>query len=37
MVYNHDIVVKAFASIGWGWGGLWDYPLDIQHFSLYNK
>lgn len=27
-----DVVVRAFADIGWEWGGLWA-PPDYQHFS----
>ena len=27
------VVVQAFASIGWGWGGDWDGAKDYQHFS----
>jgi hypothetical protein len=28
-----DVVVRAFASIGWGWGGNWPGSPDYQHFS----
>ncbi|GIH24911.1 hypothetical protein Aph01nite_32210 [Acrocarpospora phusangensis] len=28
-----DKVVKAFAEIGWGWGGDWSGIKDYQHFS----
>ncbi|WP_239117129.1 M15 family metallopeptidase [Planotetraspora phitsanulokensis] len=28
-----DRVVKAFASVGWGWGGSWSGDKDYQHFS----
>jgi hypothetical protein len=27
------VVVKAFADIGWGWGGNWSSIKDYQHFS----
>ena len=27
-----DVVVRAFAAIGWEWGGSWSEP-DFQHFS----
>ena len=27
-------VVRAFARIGWGWGGAWRTLKDYQHFSL---
>jgi hypothetical protein len=26
-------VVRAFAAVGWGWGGNWAWPKDFQHFS----
>jgi D-alanyl-D-alanine carboxypeptidase len=25
--------VRAFAAVGWGWGGDWPWPKDFQHFS----
>lgn len=28
-----DEVVRAFADVGWLWGGDWDSPVDYQHFS----
>jgi hypothetical protein len=28
------VVVEAFASIGWYWGGCWASTPDYQHFSL---
>lgn len=28
-----DRVVRAFASVGWGWGGSWSGAKDYQHFS----
>lgn len=27
------VVVRAFAAIGWGWGGSWSSIKDYQHFS----
>ncbi|MFG2020840.1 M15 family metallopeptidase [Actinomadura geliboluensis] len=33
MIHAGDKVVKAFASIGWGWGGEWSGAKDYQHFS----
>ncbi|WP_167880329.1 CapA family protein [Nocardioides guangzhouensis] len=27
------VVVRAFAGIGWGWGGAWSTSQDYQHFS----
>ncbi|MCK2214419.1 M15 family metallopeptidase [Actinomadura sp. ATCC 31491] len=28
-----DKVVKAFAAVGWEWGGYWSGTKDLQHFS----
>ncbi|RZS32512.1 D-alanyl-D-alanine carboxypeptidase-like protein [Herbihabitans rhizosphaerae] len=33
MVFAGDVAVRSFAVIGWGWGGTWTSPLDIQHFT----
>jgi hypothetical protein len=33
MVHSGDVVVRAFQSIGWGWGGTWTGTKDYQHFS----
>jgi D-alanyl-D-alanine carboxypeptidase len=33
MVVSGDVVVRAFASIGWRWGGYWTSAKDYQHFS----
>jgi hypothetical protein len=34
MVHAGDAVVRAFGSIGWGWGGSWPGSVkDYQHFS----
>jgi D-alanyl-D-alanine carboxypeptidase-like protein len=33
MIHGADATVRAFASVGWGWGGRWDWPKDYQHFS----
>ncbi|TYB49370.1 M15 family metallopeptidase [Actinomadura chibensis] len=33
VIHRGDKVVKAFASIGWGWGGVWSGARDYQHFS----
>jgi hypothetical protein len=33
MIHAGDAVVRAFASIGWGWGGYWSGVKDYQHFS----
>jgi hypothetical protein len=32
MAVAGDLLVRAFASVGWGWGGGWSSP-DYQHFS----
>jgi hypothetical protein len=26
-------LVVAFSAVGWGWGGAWSAPRDLQHFS----
>jgi hypothetical protein len=33
LIHSGGAVVKAFAAVGWGWGGYWDWPKDYQHFS----
>jgi len=33
MAYPNGILVLAFTSIGWGWGGNWSGAPDYQHFS----
>ncbi|WP_346040794.1 M15 family metallopeptidase [Actinomadura chokoriensis] len=37
MIHAGDKVVKAFASIGWGWGGEWSGAKDYQHFSASGR
>lgn len=37
MIHADDAVVRAFASIGWSWGGAWTNPKDYQHFSATGK
>jgi len=32
-INDGDVVVRAFAAIGWGWGGHWPDSKDYQHFS----
>ena len=32
-----DGAVRAFASIGWSWGGDWTSPTDFQHFSANGR
>ncbi len=36
MIHARDRVVRAFASIGWKWGGSWRPARDYQHFSANN-
>jgi hypothetical protein len=33
MIHSSGPVVKAFSSVGWGWGGYWSSSKDYQHFS----
>ncbi|HEX3779066.1 MAG TPA: M15 family metallopeptidase [Pseudonocardiaceae bacterium] len=33
MVLPGDATVRAFASIGWKWGGSWTSPKDLMHFT----
>jgi hypothetical protein len=37
MVHEGDATVRAFASIGWGWGGRWRSSKDYQHFSASGR
>jgi poly-gamma-glutamate synthesis protein (capsule biosynthesis protein) len=37
MIHDGDAVVRAFAAVGWGWGGHWRSPTDYQHFSASGK
>jgi hypothetical protein len=37
VIHAGDKVVKAFRSIGWGWGGTWGGPTDYQHFSITGR
>jgi hypothetical protein len=38
MVHAGDAVVRAFASIGWAWGGAWNGGVrDYQHFSASGR
>ena len=34
MIHPGDVVVRAFAAEGWGWGGAWSGIRDYQHFSV---
>jgi hypothetical protein len=33
MIHDGDAVTKAFAAIGWRWGGHFNPPIDYQHFD----
>jgi hypothetical protein len=33
MIHPGDVVTRAFAAIGWTWGGSWRTPKDLMHFS----
>jgi hypothetical protein len=33
LIVGGDVVVEAFAAIGWGWGGYWSSSKDYMHFS----
>jgi hypothetical protein len=37
MIHGGDVVVRAFAAIGWEWGGHWRSLKDYQHFSLTGR
>jgi hypothetical protein len=37
MILPDGPVVRAFARIGWGWGGDWHSLKDLQHFSLNDR
>ena len=37
LIHAGDKVVRAFRSIGWGWGGTWGGPWDFQHFSATGR
>lgn len=33
IIHDGDAVVRAFAAVGWEWGGNWRSLKDYQHFS----
>jgi hypothetical protein len=37
MIRPDDVVVRAFRSIGWRWGGLWPGTKDYMHFSATGR
>jgi poly-gamma-glutamate synthesis protein (capsule biosynthesis protein) len=36
-IRDGDVVVHAFAGIGWDWGGHWPGPKDYQHFAALTR
>jgi len=37
MAYTGGVLVSAFSSVGWGWGGNWAGSPDYQHFSVNGR
>ena len=37
VIHDGDVVVRAFARIGWEWGGHWSSAKDYQHFSASGR
>ncbi len=37
MIRPDDAVVRAFAAVGWRWGGAWRSSKDWQHFSANGR
>jgi hypothetical protein len=37
MIHAGDAVTRAFASIGWQWGGTWQHSKDYMHFSANGR
>ncbi|MDQ4054916.1 MAG: M15 family metallopeptidase [Actinomycetota bacterium] len=37
MIFGDDLVVRAFARIGWSWGGDWTSLKDYQHFTALDR
>ncbi len=37
MAYPGGVLVRAFRSAGWGWGGYWSGVKDYQHFSANGR
>lgn len=37
MIHSGDAVTRAFASVGWGWGGDWKHSKDFMHFSANGR
>ena len=37
MAVEGGVLVRAFARVGWGWGGRWAGSPDYQHFSVNGR
>jgi D-alanyl-D-alanine carboxypeptidase len=37
MVRPGDVVTRAFADVGWVWGGSWQHSKDFMHFSATGR
>ncbi len=37
VISDGGVVTRAFARIGWGWGGRWQGARDYQHFSASGR
>jgi poly-gamma-glutamate synthesis protein (capsule biosynthesis protein) len=37
VIRTDDVVVRAFARVGWEWGGTWINSKDYQHFSASGR
>jgi len=37
MISKGDVVTRAFAEVGWTWGGNWSSPKDLMHFSANGR
>jgi hypothetical protein len=37
MAFHGGVLVRAFASVGWGWGGNFAGTPDYQHFSTNGR
>jgi hypothetical protein len=37
MIHPGDVVQRAFAAIGWKWGGFWSGSKDYMHFSATGR
>jgi hypothetical protein len=37
MIHAGDAIVRAFAAVGWRWGGSWTSSKDYQHFSANGR